>query len=100
MLKDAPILLLDEATSALDLESERQVREALDKLMQGRTTLIVAHRPSSIIDADLIYVMDEGRLIESGCHKDLVDAGGVYARLYRVDSVGESILPAPNQVAN
>jgi len=100
MLKDAPILLLDEATSALDLESERQVREALDKLMHGRTTLIVAHRPSSIIDADLIYVMDEGRLIESGSHKDLVDAGGVYARLYRVDSVGESVLPASDQVAN
>ena len=68
--------------------------------MVGIASKIVDLRRLKGIDADLIYVMDEGRLIESGCHKDLVDAGGVYARLYRVDSVGESILPAPNQVAN
>jgi subfamily B ATP-binding cassette protein MsbA len=82
MLKDAPILLLDEATSALDTESERQVQEALRALMRGRTTVVIAHRLSTVVDADLIYVLDGGRVIESGNHGELLARGGTYARLY------------------
>ena len=83
MLKDAPVLLLDEATSALDSESERQVQDALATLMEGRTTLIVAHRLSTVIDADIIHVIDQGRIVESGSHAELIARAGVYARLYQ-----------------
>ncbi|MBU6444947.1 MAG: ABC transporter ATP-binding protein/permease [Alphaproteobacteria bacterium] len=82
MLRDAPILLLDEATSALDTESERQVQEALDRLMKGRTTIVIAHRLSTVRDADCIHVMDRGRIVESGNHAQLLAKGGLYARLY------------------
>jgi subfamily B ATP-binding cassette protein MsbA len=82
MLKDAPILLLDEATSALDSESERQVQAALHSLMRGRTTVVIAHRLSTVIDADLICVMDHGRVVETGRHAKLLARGGLYARLY------------------
>ena len=82
MLKDAPILLLDEATSALDTESERQVQAALRLLMRGRTTLVIAHRLSTVVDADLIYVIEAGRVIEQGSHAELLARGGAYARLY------------------
>jgi subfamily B ATP-binding cassette protein MsbA len=82
MLKNAPILLLDEATSALDTESERQVQAALGQLMLGRTTLVIAHRLSTVVGADLIHVIEGGAVIESGSHVDLLALDGAYARLY------------------
>lgn len=82
MLRNAPILLLDEATSALDTASERLVQTALERLQQGRTTIVVAHRLSTIMDADKIYVLSHGKVIESGNHSSLMAAGGAYARLY------------------
>jgi len=84
ILKDAPVLLLDEATSALDSESERAVQAALETLMQGRTTIVIAHRLSTIEKADRIVVMAQGRIVEAGTHRDLVDANGVYAGLHRL----------------
>jgi len=84
ILKDAPILLLDEATSALDAESEHAVQEALDHLMQGRTTLVIAHRLATVRSADRILVMDGGRIVESGDHDSLIARGGLYARLARL----------------
>jgi ATP-binding cassette, subfamily B, bacterial MsbA len=84
MLKNAPILLLDEATSSLDTESERQVQAALKMLMQGRSTLVIAHRLSTVTGADLICVIDGGRVAEQGNHADLLRQGGLYARLYKL----------------
>tara|TARA_Y100001936_G_scaffold250854_2_gene304871 strand:+ start:1562 stop:3247 length:1686 start_codon:yes stop_codon:yes gene_type:complete len=84
MLKDAPVLLLDEATSALDTETERQVQSALETLTRGRTTLVIAHRLSTVMAADEIYVMDGGKIIEQGTHAELLAKGGAYARLYAV----------------
>ena len=83
MLRNAPILLLDEATSALDAESERQVQEALGRLMKGRTTIVIAHRLSTVVDADRIYVVDKGRVTQAGTHAELLAADGLYASLYR-----------------
>ena len=84
ILRDAPILLLDEATSALDAESEKLVQDALDRLMQGRTTIIIAHRLATILKADRIIVMDKGRIIEEGTHKSLIAKKGVYAGLAKL----------------
>jgi subfamily B ATP-binding cassette protein MsbA len=84
ILKNAPILILDEATSALDTESERLIQQALHKLMENRTTLVVAHRLSTIEHADQIVVMDHGRIIEQGTHAELIEQDGHYAMLHRM----------------
>ncbi|WP_085901016.1 lipid A export permease/ATP-binding protein MsbA [Kiloniella majae] len=90
MVKDAPVLLLDEATSALDTESERHVQTALNTLMKGRTTFVIAHRLSTVIDADMIYVMDKGKIIEEGTHSQLLEKSGTYAKLYALQFAEEA----------
>jgi subfamily B ATP-binding cassette protein MsbA len=82
LYKNAPVLLLDEATSALDTESERLVQQAIARAMAGRTTLVIAHRLSTVEHADRIVVMQQGRIVEQGTHPQLLRAGGVYARLH------------------
>jgi subfamily B ATP-binding cassette protein MsbA len=84
LLKDAPILILDEATSALDTESERYIQNALEKLMQNRTTLVIAHRLSTVEKADRIVVLADGEIVESGSHKELINQDGEYALLHRL----------------
>src|SRR5262249_11694857 len=81
LVREAPILLLDEATSALDAENEHLVQRALDEAMKGHTTLVIAHRLATVLKADRIVVMDEGRVVEEGTHADLVAKNGLYARL-------------------
>ncbi|MEL6101809.1 MAG: ABC transporter ATP-binding protein [Pseudomonadota bacterium] len=84
LLRDTPVLLLDEATSALDAQSEKVVQQALDRLSSGRTTLVIAHRLSTIIGADKIIVMDRGKVVDEGTHEELLERGGIYADLYRL----------------
>ena len=91
MIKDAPILLLDEATSSLDSDSEKKVQEALNKLMRDKTALIVAHRLSTIKNVDVIYVIDNGAIVEQGTHKELVDKNGLYAFLFKTQFLGDKV---------
>ena len=83
VLKNAPILILDEATSALDTDSERHIQAALEDLMKGRTSFVIAHRLSTVEKADRILVLEKGEIVEQGTHKELIDAKGRYANLYR-----------------
>lgn len=91
MLKNAPILLLDEATSSLDMESERQVQTALNRLMEGRTTVVIAHRLSTVMDADVIYVIEEGEVSEKGTHIQLLENNKTYARLVELQFVMDRV---------
>ncbi|MDY6946005.1 MAG: ATP-binding cassette domain-containing protein, partial [Pseudomonadota bacterium] len=96
LLKDPPILLLDEATSSLDAESERYVQEALERLMQHRTTLVIAHRLATILKADRIVVLDHGRIVDIGTHAQLLESNELYARLAALQFADMSVsAPAP-----
>jgi ATP-binding cassette subfamily B protein len=98
MLKNPPLLLLDEATSALDAESERMVQAALESAMSGRTTIVIAHRLATVLRADRIVVLDQGRIVDIGRHEELVARGGLYSRLAAMqfgDGEGEVRAPSP-----
>ena len=88
MLRNPPIMILDEATSALDTESERLVQSALHELMTGRTVFAIAHRLSTIVDCDRIIVLDQGKIVESGTHEELLRLSGHYKRLYDLQFAG------------
>ncbi|HMI47918.1 MAG TPA: ATP-binding cassette domain-containing protein, partial [Gemmatimonadaceae bacterium] len=105
LLSDPPILILDEATSALDTESERLVQEAVDRLLQGRTVFVIAHRLSTVTHADQIVVLDRGEIVERGTHAELLAKRGAYSRLYTLQfgggngDAGSPASPAPNRMA-
>ena len=96
ILRNPPVLVLDEATSSLDVETERQVQEALDALALGRTTIVIAHRLSTMRDADQIVVLDRGRIVERGTHVELLATGGRYAALVARDSAVRLTSPTPS----
>ena len=86
LLKDPRILILDDSTSAVDFETEAEIRQALRRLMQGRTTFIIAHRIQSVMDADLILVLEHGRVVQRGAHDELLAQEGIYRRIYRAQT--------------
>ena len=94
MLRDSPILLLDEPTSALDAESEGKVQAAMDRLLAGRTVVMIAHRLATVKKADIIYCMDEGHVVESGSHAELVALRGRYAGMVKAQLLTEEPAPA------
>jgi ATP-binding cassette subfamily B protein len=101
MLKAPPILVLDEATSALDTFTEREIQAALDRISKGRTTIVIAHRLSTVVDADEILVLDKGIIVERGTHNSLLDQGGVYAAMWNrqreVDEAQEKLRRAAEE---
>ena len=92
LLKDPRILILDDSTSAVDTETEAMIREALERLMEGRTTFVIAHRIQSLMAADKILVLEQGRIVQSGSHEELMDEPGMYQRIYRAQTRIESEL--------
>lgn len=98
-LKDAPVILLDEPTSALDSETEQAIQSALQELTRNRTTIVIAHRLATVANADLIHVMEKGRVIESGRHRELIERGGLYARLYQIQFANAVSSPEDRDVA-
>jgi ATP-binding cassette, subfamily B, bacterial len=95
IIRNTPILLLDEPTSDLDASSEKLVFEALDRLMEGKTTIVIAHRLSTVRKADVIFVIKEGDIVETGKHDELLQRGGLYSELYRLQYGEQSEVEAP-----
>ncbi|MBL7650275.1 MAG: metal ABC transporter permease, partial [Candidatus Hydrogenedentes bacterium] len=93
LLKNPPILIFDEATSALDSATERAIQGQLEQVARGRTTLVIAHRLSTVMSADEILVMDDGRIVERGRHRDLLSAAGTYARMWTLQQQEEQAAP-------
>ncbi len=100
LLKDARLILLDEATASLDSESERQVQGAIEHLCQGRTTIVIAHRLHTVVDADRIFVIEDGAVVESGRHDDLLRRGGRYTSFYRLQLREQEPSPPPVAIAS
>jgi subfamily B ATP-binding cassette protein MsbA len=98
LLKDPPILILDEATSSLDSEAEREVQQALDRLIKGRTTLVIAHRLSTVRNADRIIVLADGKIVEAGSHPELMQQDGLYKRLYEMQFREEEVVEAEEEL--
>ena len=90
ILKDAPIIVLDEATASLDPENEGEIQKAIAKLVEGKTVIMIAHRLRTVVNADQILVLDDGRVVESGTHKELLEQGGLYRKLYLIQQESQN----------